>query len=180
MLLVALNSGGCGNKQGHLVSLRRSSQSIAHGIALALPSRMLRPSASCSCGSQDGRPKPGALQCESPESQCGQAGSFPLLLWLLLCSCRRLRCSCNYRCITSIFCGLLLCLHLCLHAAQGSLCSICFPELGSRNGCPRARKRHAGIVAHTRTTETLCQMKSQAQGLGIKIPAYFGERQFNF
>lgn len=44
----------------------------------------------------------------------------------------------------------------CLHAAQGSLCPVRFPELGSRNGCPRARKHCAGIVTHTRTTETLC------------------------
>ena len=82
---------GCGNNQDHLVSLRRSSQSVACGIAPARPSWLLRPSSvfPVTVADRDGRLKPGALQGGSPELQCGRAGSFPLLLWLLLRFCRQ-------------------------------------------------------------------------------------------
>lgn len=52
---------GCGNNQDHLVSLRRSSQSVACGIAPAQPSWLLRPFSvfPVTVADRDGRLKPG-------------------------------------------------------------------------------------------------------------------------
>lgn len=96
-----------------------------------------------------------------------------------------LRRSCIHKCITSVFCGLLLC----LHSAQGSLCALlstpypqgCFPDLVSRNECVSTCWNNAYPNNTRANRERPCfQKKSHTQALVIRSPAYFGQRQFNF